>query len=71
MIRLEISARGLVGIAAVVAGIWLVAQLWPVLLLLTVSLMFAAALSSGWSGTGPAAPWPCSSSWCSWSWPPR
>jgi len=44
MIRLEISARGLVGIAAVVAGIWLVAQLWPVLLLLTVSLMFAAAL---------------------------
>ncbi len=44
MIRLEISARGLVGIGAVVAGIWLFAQLWPVLLLLTVSLMFAAAL---------------------------
>lgn len=44
MIRVEISARGLVGIAAVVAGIWLFAQLWPVLLLLTVSLMFATAL---------------------------
>lgn len=44
MIRVEISVRGLVGIAAVVAGTWLFAQLWPVLLLFTVSLMFAAAL---------------------------
>jgi predicted PurR-regulated permease PerM len=44
MIRLEVSTRGVLVIAGVFAGLWLVVQLWPVLLLVVVSLMFASAL---------------------------
>lgn len=38
------SWRGLILVFAAVAGVWLAARLWPVVLLTVVSLMFAAAL---------------------------
>ncbi|MBX6341715.1 MAG: AI-2E family transporter [Thermomicrobiaceae bacterium] len=44
MIRIEVSTRGIVTIAAILVALWLTARLWPVLLLVVVSLLFAAAL---------------------------
>ena len=44
MIRLEISQRALFVLLAVAAGLWLLGLIWPVLLLLIVSLIFAGAL---------------------------
>ncbi len=44
MLRLEVNPRGLALAGGVLAGLWLLARLWPVVLLVIVSLMFAAAL---------------------------
>jgi predicted PurR-regulated permease PerM len=44
MIRLEFSPRGVAGVVAALAGLWLLITLWPVVLLALVSLMFAAAV---------------------------
>jgi predicted PurR-regulated permease PerM len=44
MIRLELSARGVVLLLALLASLWLLIRVWPVLLLGVISLMFVAAL---------------------------
>jgi predicted PurR-regulated permease PerM len=44
MIRLELSFRGILAIALVLVGLWFLIQLWPLLLILTTSFIFMAAL---------------------------
>ena len=44
VLKLELSYRGMLAIAAAIFTIWLLAQLWTVFLLLVVSLIFTAAL---------------------------
>lgn len=44
MIRLELSYRGILTLIGVLAGVWLLAKLWPVMLLVLVAAMFAASL---------------------------
>ncbi len=44
MIRLEMSTRGVLTLLATLFGLWLLARLWPVVLLVIISLMFAASL---------------------------
>lgn len=44
MIRIELSVRNLLTIAGVLAGLWLLAKVWPVLLLAGIGLLIAAAL---------------------------
>lgn len=44
MLRLELSVRGVLMLIGLLAGLWLFGRLWPVLLLVIVSLMFASAL---------------------------
>jgi predicted PurR-regulated permease PerM len=44
MIRLEISFRGLVAIALALVGLWFLKELWPLLLIITTSFIFMAAL---------------------------
>lgn len=44
MIRLEITTRGLLTIALLAIGLWFLRQLWPLLLIVTTSFIFMAAL---------------------------
>lgn len=44
MIRLEITPRGLLAIALLAVGLWFLQQLWPLLLIVTTSFIFMAAL---------------------------
>lgn len=44
MFKLEVSWRGLIAIAIALAALWLVRQVWPVVLLVAVALIFMAAL---------------------------
>ncbi|WP_322819754.1 AI-2E family transporter [Tepidiforma sp.] len=44
MIRLEITPRGLLTIALLAVGLWFLQQLWPLLLIVTTSFIFMAAL---------------------------
>ena len=44
MIRLELSFRGILAIALVLVGLWFLVQLWPLLLIVTTSFIFMAAL---------------------------
>jgi len=45
VVRYEISLRSLFTIAALVLGIWLLARLWTVLLLILIALILAGTLS--------------------------
>lgn len=49
-IRHEISGRSLLSVVAIGAGLWLLARVWPILLLLIIALVLASAL-------GPAVAW--------------
>jgi len=44
VLKLEVSYRALVIVGAALLGLWLLARLWPVLLLIFVALIFTAAL---------------------------
>lgn len=44
LVRIELSLPGVLTILALLAGLWMLSRLWPVLLLVIVSLMFASAL---------------------------
>lgn len=44
MIRLELSLRGILAIAGIIAGLWFVSQLWPLVLVIVTSFIFMAAL---------------------------
>ncbi len=44
MIRLELSFRGILAIALALVGLWMLIQLWPLLLIITTSFIFMAAL---------------------------
>ncbi len=44
MLKLEISYRGMVAIGAALISLWLITQLWPVILLVLTAFIFMAAL---------------------------
>jgi len=44
MLKLDISVRGLIVIALILAGVWMLRELWPVVVVVLVSLIFMAAL---------------------------
>jgi putative heme transporter len=50
MLKLEVSYRGLLTIALGLLGVWLLVQLWPVLVILVTSFIFMAAFQpyAGW-----------------------
>ena len=44
-VRLELSPRTLLALVLVVASLWLLIRLWPILLVLVVALLVAGTLS--------------------------